>query len=159
MVICADDPALKNGEIALNRIRMSIAANVLASAVVNHFVTGKFFADVQITAHRVRHKRGLRVNMRLQDRPKRLAVDARDTLRADAAGAFHKRMHNDFARAADVLRIALVLVLVLLASADERRIGFHDFAFAAKHPGNFRRRHALADAMGHKPSRAIRSEA
>ncbi len=114
---------------------LGLAAHIFASAVIDGFVPGKFFSEVEILARFIRHKNRLAADLLRHDRAKRFAADLGDMFGASAFAAFYKGMNHLLADAADVALRALVAVLVLLFSAYVGRIRFNDFAFATERIG------------------------
>ena len=111
VVIGADDAAFEDREISLNRIGVSVAANVLIGAVVDRFVAGELFSDVVVLAAFVRHQRRLAADLSNQDRAQRLAAHLWHMERADLSAALDQSECHFFASAADVALVALALCL------------------------------------------------
>jgi hypothetical protein len=74
MVIRARDAALQNGEVAFNRVRVAVAANILVNAVVHGLMAGKFFAQVFVLTCAIRHQRRLAADLIDQDRAQRIGT-------------------------------------------------------------------------------------
>src|SRR5262249_20095978 len=93
----------------------------------------------------------------LDDFTKVLCRDRRDVMRAHRTAALHKSEHGLFASAAVCALQAFVAMLVLLKAANIRFVGFNCLASTAKRSASLWEKlpHAFANAMGHKPCRAI----
>ncbi len=161
MVVGAHDPALEDREVALNGVRVNVAAHVLADAVIDRT------AALELAA-------------------KRFATAPSSVMTAVAASICSLMMGLRFFAVTDgtwcertlpprstsentaslptppVPRcLRLLGVLVLLLAADIGLVNLDNLALAAERAGAFGGKlpHPLADAMRHEPSRSVGAEA
>lgn len=157
VVVGAHHTALEDAEIAFNGVRVGGPAHVFASPVVDDLML-EGAVHMAILARVVRAKRGGGVNLLDKDWLEVGGGDALDVGRADRAATLNKREHGFLAPAtAKAARRSLALVAVLFLAADERLIGFHDFAFAAKGRFAVYGAHRLANTVRHEPSGFLRN--
>src|SRR5690606_16147002 len=120
VVICSDDAAFDDAEIAFNRVRMHVAPNVLADAVIDGSMGGATVVDARPAV--IAHCASFGCDLRVKDRTKRLAGHGRQVMRTDTTAALHKAEHGLFAAASASRMGALAAVLVLLFAANIRFI-------------------------------------
>ncbi len=80
------DFALQDGKITFNRVRVHVATNILANAVIDRLMTGKHAADPRAAA--VAHNISCGVKLLIQNRPKVLNADRGNVVTANATAAF-----------------------------------------------------------------------
>src|SRR3954453_17853657 len=148
VVICPHDPALQNGKVALNCVRMYFTANVLTDAVVHCLMAREHAANSRTAA--VAHDVGRSVKLLIQDRRKVLNADGCNVMATDATAALNQREHRLFSHAADVLFVAFAGMLVRFLAAHVGLINFHGFAFSA-HDGKMAVAHRFTQTMLHEP--------
>lgn len=153
VVIGSGDPALEDRKIALDRIRVRLAANVFTRAMVDRLMR-EVAVHVAVLASIVRHQERVLVDLRDQDRAQRRSGHVGNVMRANAPATLDQGKGNLFAHAADGAS-ALARVLVLLLAADIRLVGFHRLAGAAKRRSRTKLAHTLADTVRHEPSRLV----
>src|SRR5260370_15209620 len=124
VVIGAHDPALEDGEVAFDRVGVSLAAHVLTDPVVDRFVFGEHRAENAVLALAIGHQERRLIKLRFKDGAQGLCGDIRDVLRPDLAAALDDRKDGFLARAAEVLRVSPPCVFVLFPAAHERLIRF-----------------------------------
>jgi hypothetical protein len=156
VVIRPIDRAFEDGEIALNRVRMHIASDILSSAVIDGTVPSEFAANFLSGPAFVRHNTGRAVYLSLDNRPQLLSGNGRDVVRTNLATPLDKREHGFLAGTASSKVLALAAVFVLFQSADERFVNFDGLAFAAELCGEMAVSHCFAQTMLHKPGRFVR---
>ena len=151
MVERADDPALEDGEITLDRVGVRVPANIFSRLMVHGVMVLEHRGEDAELAFAIRHKvRLLGIQLRVQDRAQGLGVDGVNVEGADPATSLDQREHTLFVNPADGLAVALGAVAVLFLPSNVGRVSLDRAAASREHTvGAF---HGLADAMRHEPS-------
>jgi hypothetical protein len=144
MMIGTSNATLQNGEVAFNRVRMHVAANILANAVIDGLMAGEHLADASATA--IAHYVGRGVKLSVQDRAKRVSAHGRDMMATDGAAALDKGENSFLSLAADIVRFTLAAMLVRFLAANVSFVNLNGLAFAAHDEFSF------AQAMADEPS-------
>jgi hypothetical protein len=156
VVIRPRNAALKDREVAFDRIGVGIAPDVFADTVVDRLMAGEIRPENTVLPLAISHKRRASVKLRGQDRAQGRGRHFRDMVRADLAATLDKRESDLLARAADVSLLALPSVLILLLPADIGLVCFDRLSRAA-HRRGVDIAHRLTDAVRHEPSRLVRN--
>jgi len=156
MVIRANDPALEDGKEPFDGVAMSIAANILVGAVIDHLMPGKLLSDVEIAAMRVGHQSGLWVDLRHDDGAQSFAGHIGDVIGASPSATLYERMDNSLASTADVLFVALIDMFILFLTTDVCGVGLDVLSFTTKRLGfAFEWGHSFTKSMLHEPRRLV----
>ena len=155
MVIGAGDPPLEDGEVTLNSIRMSFAANVLTDPVIDDLMP-EILVHVAVLACVIGHQECIGVQLCDQYLAQGLGGNLGNNLGPNTPTTLNQSEGNLLARAANVAPDPLLAVLVFLLAANVSFIGLNSFALAAKRTGRVQLAQSLPNAMRHKPRRLVR---
>src|ERR1700733_14098258 len=89
VVIGADDAALEDRKITFNRICVSIAAHIFASAMIDRLMARKLFANMEILAAFIGHQCRFTADLFNQDRTQGLTTHMGHMERAHLAPTLH----------------------------------------------------------------------
>ena len=131
VVIRPIDRALHDGKVALNGVGVNVAANVIASTLVDGTVQRKLAADFLSGPAFVRHDLCSAVDLSPDDWAQIVRANGGDMMRAHLAVPLDEREHRFLANSARSEVLALAAVFVLLQSANERFVKLDHLAFAA----------------------------
>src|SRR6266404_9195878 len=148
MLVRASHAALEDTEEAFNRVRVSIAAHVLARAVVYGLMVRKLLADLAIVKRAVSHETRIRRDVLFER-----ALDARKELAGDVSGTNLAAPLNQCEHGF-LVAVPTALVASRL-TADVSLIGFNRLAARAHQATARNVVHCVTDAVSHEPSRLI----
>lgn len=144
VLVGAAHPAFEDGKVAFNRVRVDLAAHILAALVVHRFMLAHLL-EAQVVAALVGVDRGFLGDVVLDDRQDGTSIGALDVEATRVATTLNEREHG-----AQVLEPA-ARHLGELGLSDVGLVGLHGAA-AAAHGGCERTSaHGLADTMAHEP--------
>lgn len=141
--------ALENREVALDRVCVDLADNVLFLAVAHDAVVGELFADVEVMAGLVRREASFLAQV--------LAKDRGNGRRLEVVDDHRTRLTSLTIDKAKDLHLVVIGALLRLArfAADEGLVRLHD-ATAATHRSEIAGAHGLTDTMCKEPRALVR---
>src|SRR5262249_14960752 len=141
--------------VAFNRVGVSGATDVLADPVVHPYMVVRFGTEHAHRAVAICIDHAGAIKLRLENWAKRVGVNSRDVVRANATATLNECKDRFFVHPA--ASSALVGVLILVLPADKRAIGLNRFACAAEFAPGLRKTfaHRFTQAMHHEPSALV----